>query len=314
MLEVLYNVLPVFLVVGLGYAAVVSKHISADIADNLNKLAVQLAVPILLFKSMYQLDLGQALNWPIIISFYTGAFASFTLGLLAARIIYKRTPGESVAVGFCATFSNSVLLGIPIIERTMGAEALPLILGIVALHAPSIYTVGIVVMELSRRDGRNMTETLGIAAKSIFGNPLMIAIIAGIAFNLIQIPLPDPLMVSIEMVAQAAIPLALIGIGAAMTQYELRSRLSEAFTVSFLSLIIHPAIVFCLTYFLLGLDLIYVQVAVITASMPPGMNIYIFAVMYQRAIALSASSLVLATIASIVTISSWLWIFTHLPA
>jgi predicted permease len=48
------------------------------------------------------------------------------------------------------------------------------------------------------------------------------------------------------------------------------------------------------------------RTAVLLAAMPPGMNIYVFAVMYQRAQALAASAILMATAASVVTISLWL--------
>ena len=76
--------------------------------------------------------------------------------------------------------------------------------------------------------------------------------------------------------------------------------------VSVLSLGLHPLIAFVLSYYVFELELIYVQVAVIIAAMPPGMNVYIFANLYQRALGLSASVLVIANILSVFTITGWL--------
>ncbi|MCP4073706.1 MAG: AEC family transporter [Hyphomicrobiales bacterium] len=310
MLEILNNILPVFIIIGIGYGAVKSGYLKPGLADNLNALAVRLAVPILLFNAMYNLDFASAFAWPLLVSFYIGAIASFFLTVILARAIFKRRPGEAVAVGFCATFSNTVLLGIPIAERVLGPEIMPLVFGIIALHAPSLYAIGIITMEFAKRDGRGFGRTLSVAGRSIFANPLMVGISGGALLNMLSISLPVPLVASIEMVAKAAIPLALIGIGGALTNYQLKSRLSETVTVSVISLLVHPAIVFVVSYYVLGLQLQYVQVAVIIAAMPPGLNIYIFAVMYDRAVALSASTIIVATMASILTISTWFWIFS----
>ena len=81
--------------------------------------------------------------------------------------------------------------------------------------------------------------------------------------------------------------------------------------VALISLIIHPTIAFLISHYLLGLQAHYVQVAVIIAAMPPGMNIYVFTLMYDRAVALSASTVIVATSASVFTITGWLWFLEY---
>ena len=185
-------------------------------------------------------------------------------------------------------------------------------IGIIALHAPVIYAVGMISMEFTRRDGRSFGQTLKKTIGSIFANPLMIGILAGVLFNRLSIPLPVPLEASIAMVAKAAIPLALIGIGAALTRYQLNSELSETAMVATMTLLVQPAIALIISHYLLDLPLQSVQAVVIMAAMPPGVNIYVFALMYNRAVALSASTIIVATATSIATISGWLWLLSIL--
>ncbi len=115
----------------------------------------------------------------------------------------------------------------------------------------------------------------------------------------------------VNMLASSALPVALIGIGAALTRYQIKSELSEALTVSMLSLILHPLIALAITHGLFGLPVEFVRAAVIVAAMPPGMNVYIFAAMYDRAVGLSASVIVIATAVSVLTISFWIWLLEH---
>ena len=312
MFEIINTILPVFLIMGAGYLAVKTGYLKPEVSENLNAVTVRLAVPILLFRAIYNLDFEKAIQWPILLSFYSGAIASFLITAYLARKLFKRRPGEAVAVGFCAMFSNTVLIGVPIAERAFGVDSLTLVFGIIAFHAPGLYAIGMIAMEFARSDGRSVSQTLRSAGKSIFGNSLMIGILIGASLNLLSIELPTSLSAAVDMIANAAIPIALIGIGASLTRYEMKSELSETFMVSLVSLILHPAIAFTISYLLLGLPTHYVQAVVIIAAMPPGMNIYIFAVMYNRAVALSASAIILATIASIFTISAWLWILKNL--
>lgn len=305
-------VLPVFLLLGIGYAAARTGYLPPTIAEPLNAFTIKLAVPVLLFRALYRLDLSAAFHPALLASFYAGAFTSFIAGIVLARLAWRRRPGELVAVGFCAMFSNLVLLSVPIVQRAFGEEALTPAFGIIALHAPLLYIVGTTVMELSRRDGRPLPETLRTALFSILANTLMIGIVAGALFNLAGIHLPEPVMATVDMLASAAIPVALFGVGASLTRYRLKAELSESLMVSTLALIVHPLIAFVLADRVFALAPEYVRVAVILAAMPPGMNVYIFAVMYDRAVALAASVILVATTLSVATITLWLYVLRHL--
>jgi len=311
-LSVLITILPVFIIMGMGWLAVKSGYLNETLADHLNFFTVKLAVPILLFRAMINLDFSQAYNLPTLTGFYVGAFIAFGLGIILARTIWNRRPGEAVAVGFCALFSNTVLLGIPIMQRAYGPEAMAPVFGIISLHAGTMYALGMISMELARADGRPLMETLKTATKSILSNSLMIGVITGLLFNLSGLALPEIISAPVDMMASAAIPVALIGLGAALTRYKIKSDFSEALVISFLSLVIHPVIALFITHYYFQLPIELVRPAVIIAAMPPGMNVYIFAVLFNRAVSLSASLIVIATILSIFTISAWIWILGHL--
>ncbi len=312
MLTILLTVAPVFLLIAVGYGGVRSGYLPGAIADALNAYAVRIAVPVLLFRALERLDLAAAFSPPLLVSFYAGAFLCFVIGILLARHLFKRRPGEAVAVGFAATFSNSVMLGLVIVERTQGSAPLTAAFGIIALHAPLIYAVGILTMELMRRDGRPLGETVRVAGRSIMVNPLMIGILAGAFVNLTGHWLPEPAMAAVDMIAQTAIPVALVGIGAVMTRYRLSTNLSEVGVVAALSLLVHPAITFVLVHYLFVLPPEMQRAAVTLAAMPPGMNIYLFAVMYDRAVNLAASAFLLATVLSVFTATVWIYILNHI--
>ncbi|MFZ2100829.1 MAG: AEC family transporter [Oricola sp.] len=312
MFAVFITVAPVFLLIALGWGAVRTGYLPGSIADALNGFAVKLAVPILLFRALERLDFQGAFNAPMLVSFYAGAFSCFVVGIVLARRVFGRRPGESVAVGFSATFSNSVLLGVAIVERSFGSAPLTPAFGIIALHAPVLYAVGITTMELMRRDGRRLSQTLRVAGRSILANPLMIGILAGALVNATGHWLPEPVMAAVDMLASAAIPVALVGVGAAMTRYQMRAALGESGMVAALSLLLHPLIAFTLSHYVFDLPPDMVRAATLLAAMPPGMNIYVFAVMYDRAVNVAASAFLLSTMLAVATVSGWLYALHHL--
>lgn len=311
MISILATIAPVFVLIGIGYLAVRTGYLKDGLADHLNAFAVKLAVPLLLFRAMAGLDFAQAFSLPALISFYAGAFSCFALGIVIARSIFKRSPGEAVAVGFAGTFSNSVLIGIAIVERSFGTDALTSVFGIIAFHAPLLYIVGTVTMEMMRRDGQSLGQTMRTAGKTLATNSLMVGILAGVLFNLSGLTMPEFIMAPVNMLASAAIPVALVGIGAALIRYKLTAAMPETLTVAAISLFVHPAIVFTLAHYVFGLETLTVEAIVTIAAMPPGVNIYIFAVMYDRAVGLAASALLVSTALSVVTVSLWLYALQH---
>jgi predicted permease len=108
------------------------------------------------------------------------------------------------------------------------------------------------------------------------------------------------------MVAESALPAALFALGGVFTRYAVRASLAEAGTIAALSLLLHPAIAYGLAAGAFALPPEFVRGAVVTAAMAPGVNTYVFASLYGRGQAQAASAILLATAASVLTVSAWL--------
>ncbi len=305
-LPILFVVLPVFLVIGGGYAATRAGIFSSSAVDGLMVFTQSFAIPCLLFRALVDLDLGAVFDPRLIVSFYAAALTAFGLGVLGARRLFHRRPGEAVAIGFCALFSNSVLLGLPIMERAFGKAALDPTFAIVSIHAPFCYLVGITMMEHVRADRRSFVDTTRAIGRALFRNALMIGLALGFAVNLLGLELPGPVRSAIDMMASAALPAALFGLGGIFTRYRIRASMAEAGMITVLSLVVHPAIAYGLAHYVFDLPLEFVRAAVLTAAMAPGVNSYVFASLYSRGQAQAASAILLATALSVLTASAWI--------
>ncbi|TMV59118.1 AEC family transporter, partial [Thioclava sp. BHET1] len=102
-------VLPVFLVIGFGYAATWRGLISDSAIDGLMKFAQGFALPCLLFRAISHLDLAKNFDPWLMVAFYSGALAGFVTLLFGARLIFKREWEDCIAIGFCALYSNALL-------------------------------------------------------------------------------------------------------------------------------------------------------------------------------------------------------------
>ncbi|MEM7522298.1 MAG: AEC family transporter, partial [Pseudomonadota bacterium] len=266
------------------------------------------AIPCLLFLALYRLDFSATFDLTMIGAFYAGALICFLLGYLSGRRLFGMTPGESVAIGFAAFFSNSVLLGLAITERAYGPDALAPNFALIAIHAPILYLVGITAMEIARADGRGAVATARVTLIAMFSNPISMSCGAGIAFNLAAVPLPASALDAGDMLARTGLPAALFGLGGVLSRYKIRATIGPAAAVTVISALIHPAITYLLTSYLFGIDEGLVRSATIMAAMAPGVNAYVFSVMYDRATGAVATSVIVATAASVFTTAGWLWL------
>lgn len=306
MFEILAIITPVFLIVGAGYSAVRFTGFSDGAVDGLMAYGIRFAVPVLLFRAVSGVDLSQAFDWRLLVAFYGGAFASYALAILLARLVWRRTPGESAAIGFCALFSNTLMLGLAVLDRAYGAVSMPFGYMIIAVHSPLIYFVGITVMEIARRDGAGPVATLKRAGRAMLGNTLMVGIALGFIVNFGRVPVPEPVMAAVNLVADSALPASIFALGGTLTRYRLRADIGVATMVAVLSLLVHPAIATLLSL-QLGLPPEMRHAAVVLAAMPSGMNGYLFAAMYNRAMGAAASAVLMATALSVFSIGAWLW-------
>ena len=301
-------ILPVFLILGFGYVAAWRGIVNEAAVDGVMKFAQNFAVPCLLFRSISRLDLGAAYDPGLMISFYAGSFGAAGLAYAGARLIFGRTPTDALAIAFVASFSNTLLLGLPITERAYGPEALAGNYAIISVHSPLLYAVGISLMEMLRSKGRGLAKPALAAQilRAIFTQPLVVGIMAGLLVNLTGLALPGVVWAAIDMMVLAAIPAALFGLGGVLLRYRPEGDMRTIAMVCALSLLVHPAITYGLGRFGFGLSVDQLRSAVVTGAMAPGVNAYLFANMYGAAKRVAASTVLLATAATI--LSGWFWL------
>ncbi len=298
-------ILPVFLVIGAGYVAVWKGYFSEVGVDALMKFTQGVAIPCLLFQALAKLDLRVSFDVPLLVSYYTGSLGCFVLGFAGARVIFKRSLPDCVSIGFCALFSNTILLGLPITERAYGPEALAGNYAIIALHAPFGYLLGISLMEIQKGSGQGPVATMRNVSSAILHNALIVGIGLGLAVNLLGVPVPGVVDDAVALLARAGLPAALFGLGGVLVRYRPEGDAKVIAMVCGISLLVHPLISFSLGS-ALALDRDAFRSVVVTAAMAPGVNAYIFANMYGAARRVAASAVLLSTATSILTV--WVWL------
>ncbi|KKC35323.1 hypothetical protein WH87_17250 [Devosia epidermidihirudinis] len=310
MLAILNVIAPIFALMAFGYGAVRFRLFPAEGIKSLIAFVNNFATPCLLFYSLLTSDFASAFNPSIIGGFYIGALICFVLGIVLALKLFKSSPGEAVSIGFSGTFTNTVLVGLPIIQRAYGLEAMPVTLSIIGLHGAILLSVGMITMELMRRDGQSLGKTLIVAVRRVVSNPLIWGIVAGMIGYFSGLQLIEPAEAFFVMMSQAVVPAALFGIGGALYEFKLSESWKPALQASLIKLIVHPAIAYVLMIWVLRVPMDIARYGILLAAMPAGVNVYVFATYYNRATSVAANTILIATVMSALTISGWLYLLS----
>lgn len=308
MLSVLVIVSPVFALVATGYLAVRFGVFPRTGVGGLIAFVNTFAVPCLLFRAMLDIDFGAVFNPLMISGYYISAVVVLAFSIGLAHFAFRNRPGEAVASGFAAVFSNTVLLGLPIVQRAYGEDVLPIMYSIIGFHAPILMTISLVAMEIMRRDGVSPGKVAVTAIRRVVTNPLLIGIALGLVGNLVGLQLIEPADAFTSMMAQAVLPAALFGLGGALNEYRIRDNWLLSATMSAIKLLGLPALVYVLVVWVFRVDPAIARIAVITAAMPSGINAYVFATSYSRSVDVAASTILITTALSVVTVSFWLYV------
>lgn len=301
MTGVLVVVLPVFGLLGLGYAAARFGLLSYQAGEGLSEFVFTFCIPPLIFRTMATASLPDSQPWGYWGAYFLGLALTWALAMAIGRGVFKLDPRENVVAGFSAAQSNTALVGIPLLLQAFGdAGAVPLFL-LLAVHLPVTLTSATLLME-----GPHGLHPLQLA-KRLLLNPILLGLMAGLAFRGLGAPYSGALRVIVDYLANAAVPCALVAMGLALRRYGLRADMKLTATIAALKLFVHPAAVYLLAFKVFAMPPVWAGVAVLFAAMPSGVNAYLFAERYRCGVALSSSAIALSTIVSVASAAFWLW-------
>jgi predicted permease len=204
-------------------------------------------------------------------------------------------------LGFGSAYSNTVLLGIPLVIAALGeAASVPLFL-LIGFHSSIFFTLLTALVELGRGGDAGLMGLPLRLIKALASNIILLSVLGGLVFNFAHVPLPAGIDHFADYLGRAAFPAALFSMGAALRRYRLGGALVPAALVVSVKLVLHPLLVAVLVT-ALGVPKLYAHVAILCAALPTGINAYLFAIRYATAEAETATSILISNVLSVATI------------
>lgn len=307
------TVLFVFSLVALGYLAGLTGYLRPASGEGISEFAINVAVPLLLFQTMVKSDFHGASPWSLWGAYFTAVALTWAAGHLVTTRIFGRDARAGVVGGVSSAYSNIVLLGAPFILGIFGPDGFEVLSLLVAVHLPVMMMASIILFEMFGRGGGEAVHPLRVVRnflRRLFVNPLIIGILAGLAWRISGAPLPELGMRLVDTLADTAGPIALFAMGLSLRRFGISGNVRPALALSVLKLFLMPALVLALVW-LIDLPPLTAKVAVIVAALPSGINSYLIAVQFNTGQALASNQMTIATASAAVTTAFWLTVVTH---
>ncbi|MCC8168649.1 MAG: AEC family transporter, partial [Clostridiales bacterium] len=228
---------------------------------------------------------------------------------LAAKIFLK---DQSLRGAFVqASFrSSAAVMGLAFINNIYGSSAMGpmMIIGAVPLY--NIYSVIVLTFEAApAEEGTSPRDTGKIkeACINVVKNPIIIAIVLGVAAALLEIDFPTVIDKTISSVSQLATPLALIALGAGYEGRKALAKMKPTLWASAIKLVIQPMI-FIPAAVALGFTGEKLIAILIMLAAPATPSCYIMAKNMRNDGELTASIVVVTTLLAAFTLTGWIYL------
>jgi predicted permease len=330
-LEILFKLLVLVAVVGAGwYAGRTPLMRGPEPVKAISTLAFYLLIPALLFRSVAKVDLAH-LPWATLLAFFgpTTAWVLVVYALHRWRQQRQAGAGRSLelnerdaampaARSMMCSFGNTLQVGLPLVASLFGDEGLVIHVAIISLHALTLLTIATVLAEVDTARARHavvggsLWGTVKQTVRNTLIHPVILPVVAGMGWNLLGLPVPQPMDEALQLLASGVVPLCLVMIGLSLAHYGIEgyARVAVACTVG--KMLVMPAVVLVVAHWGLGLSGLPLTVIVLVASLPTGSNALLFAQRYQTEVPQATATIVVGTVAFAALAPMWLQILSLL--
>lgn len=278
-----------FLYLLIGYILYKKRVITATGSGEIGKLLLHVVMPAAIIKS-YMKEFSIEMLSGFLISF-GAALGALLLSMFVSTLVFR---GRSAVRQFGAAFSNAGFIGIPLVQMTLGEDAVFYIASYVAILNILQWTYGVYVITGDRTQ---------ISLKKVVTNPIAVSLVIGLLLFFLPIRLPEIVTGIIGTLASMNGPLAMVVLGAYLAQVALKELFTDKLTYlcAAVRLLLIPSLTLgCLLLITDGYATVRLAV-LLAAAAPVGSNVAIFAQIYHKEYTDAVKDVCLSTVFSILT-------------
>ncbi|MBP9611971.1 MAG: AEC family transporter [Sulfurospirillum sp.] len=293
---ILNSLLPICILISVGYAFKYLKFPSTDFWPMADKFTYYVLMPsLLIYKlSIAKIDLSHTVT--LVATTLSSIFLVLVLLVLLNFLLhFENKAFTSIAQGGIR-FNTYVFLAF--VDTAYGDKGLILAAIVMAFAIPFINVLCISVFAIYTRNGK---FSLLSFLKTIIKNPLIGACVIGGVINATGLPLPLFGLKALSILSNAALPIGLLSVGVGLELKYLKHAKKELVVATVTKLLLFPLLSYGVGL-LFGLSGISLSIAVIFGAMPTAVSAYILARELGGDVSLMASIITLQTIACMGTL------------
>ncbi len=283
--------LPIFAIFAVGYLLA---RVRGAQAKTMVDMAIYVFTPCLIFTKvatnpMPLIQTGKVLAFSFILT------ALVYLVTVITAYVQRASRLDRYAMLLGTVSMNAIFYGLPVIEFTLGAQALSyavvFVMGMNLIQAT-------VLIYLAAAGRMSPVESV----KTVFKIPMLYAFIGGIAVGQLGIEVPQPVWMPLELLGEAAIPVALVVLGIQLTKVHIGGAWRDLVSISVIRLVVSPLLALGLAV-LMGLTGELRVVLVLEAAMPSAVNAGLLATEFDTKPEFVAGAILVTTLLSALTLS-----------
>jgi len=299
MSESLLAVIPIFLLIVLGYGLRRGSVPSLEFWHLNDKLVYWVLIPALLFYKTSRLDISLELLGNFSVVIYAGFFSAVILSILVGRLFKFDAPAITSILQGGARHNTFIALAVA--ESLFGNEGLTMAALGSALLIPMTNVVVITLMVWQLHSDSKLRTVIATTFKDLARNPLIIAVLLGLTFNYLGLKNVPILHDMTKILGGAALPVVLLCVGANIQVKAMGSTWLPVVLSSAIKLLVFPFVIVFVSV-LIGLDASQTMIALLFGAAPTAAPSYTLARQMGGDAPLMAAIVTIQTAMAVVTL------------
>lgn len=308
---ILYAIVPIFVVMALGFFSGKAGAFSGENARTLNKVVLNYALPAALFISIIKANRSMlSADIKLTIISFVVLMACFFLVYFVFKYFYKDTTGEAAVSALISGSPTIGFLGFAVLEPIFGSSAaVGLVIAIVAIEVNALgIPIGLSLLNagMNTKDANGKKPNPWLPVWNALKQPVAWAPILAVILVLLGFKWPEWASPSFTLISGANASIACFAAGITLSSVKV-SLNAQVFMGTFLKLIIMPLAILAVGV-LFHMDPLNLKMLVVCAALPPAFSGIIIASRYNCYVATGTSSLALSTLLFMGACPLWIWL------
>ena len=303
MLDVLYITIPFFAIILCGSLARLRGWFSEESGRTLARFAFFVVLPPFMFIAITSIDVTALFHIGFVLRYELVTITMFFIAGIFATFVIRLTPQQRGLFCLNTAYPNYGYIGVPLAILAFGQQAAAPISLILVCDTITLLVMTTIMSHDAATGhlGRALRDTI----ISMLRNPLLLTVLVGFGFSASGFQLAALPAQFLKMLAGAAAPTALFALGITLVGQPIRAALTELATISLIKLMIHPALIaaaFLLWPSSQPIDPLWIQLAVLFASLPIAANVFALSQFYNVYTGRTATAIMITTIFASITV------------